>query len=260
MKTNLALLMAVLLACSLPAAENLSGWGTNLVMAQRLARVADKPVLLYYTATWCGPCKLMAKTTLNEPAVVADLDQLSRVLLDIDAQPALAAAQNVSSVPTFLLLDADGDELQRTIGYQDTNRFRAWLAAGRRAFAGASERRRQLNEEKQSILAAMRRPQGPPPESMRRLFDVAARRENAAQEFAVGQLKQVAGRAPALLLPGLSHPNLAARIRTANALREVLGEQFEFDPWESAEVRARQIADVRIQPGSPKLEDGGETR
>ena len=248
MKTISTLLLAgCLTSSSAAAAENLSGWGTNLVIAQRLARVADKPVLVYFTASWCGPCKLMAKTTLNDPAVGVDLDQSSRVLLDIDAQPAVATAFGVTAVPTFLLLDADGEVLLHASGYHDTTRFRAWLASGRQEFAAASGRRRQLDEEKAVILAAINRLSAPPADAVARLFNVAARRENAAQEFAVAQLKQLAVRDPALLLPGLTHTNLATRLRTANALREALGERFEFDPWETAEVRARQMPAIRAQ-------------
>lgn len=215
-------------------------------MARRLARIAEKPVVVYFTAAWCGPCKLMARTTLGEPSVEEALEQFSRVMIDIDAQPGVAAAHAVTAVPTFLLLDIEGDSLLRSSGYMDTNRFLEWLGDARKEFAAAVVRRRELNEEKAVILAAMVGPDASQRQgAVNRLFNLAARREQSAMDFAVDQLKRAALRQPELLVDGLLHTNLATRIHVANALRDAIKVDLEFDPWERAEVRARQAQIVR---------------
>lgn len=61
----------------------------------------DKPVLVDFTATWCGPCKMMAPVLHDLKSKVGD--KLSIIKVDIDQSPKAAASYQVQSVPTFIL-------------------------------------------------------------------------------------------------------------------------------------------------------------
>jgi len=59
----------------------------------------DKPVLVDFWATWCGPCRAMAPI-LDEIASEYG-DTLQVVKLDTDANPRVAARYGITSIPTM---------------------------------------------------------------------------------------------------------------------------------------------------------------
>jgi thioredoxin 1 len=74
---------------------------------------ADKPVLVDFTAAWCGPCKMISPI-LDELAV-EQADKLQIVKIDVDANPATTLRYDVMSMPTLILFK-DGEPELRMIG------------------------------------------------------------------------------------------------------------------------------------------------
>ena len=75
---------------------------------------ADKPVLVDFFATWCGPCKMMAPV-LDELSTTYDTFDVVKV--DIDESMSLAEEYNIMSVPTFMVFKG-GKFSGKAIGIQ----------------------------------------------------------------------------------------------------------------------------------------------
>jgi thioredoxin 1 len=78
------------------------------------------PVLVDFTAVWCGPCKML------EPVVMQLSDDWSGkvkiVKLDVDDHPNLAMRYQVMGVPTLLLF-VNGEPQERMTGYHPMHRI-----------------------------------------------------------------------------------------------------------------------------------------
>ncbi|MFA7244383.1 MAG: thioredoxin [Patescibacteria group bacterium] len=71
-----------------------------------------KPALVDFSATWCGPCQMMAPI-LDE--IAKEEDSFVTAKLDIDDAPEIAAKYHVMSVPSFLVF-VGGEEKGRMMG------------------------------------------------------------------------------------------------------------------------------------------------
>ncbi len=74
---------------------------------------SDRPVLVDFSATWCGPCKRL-EPVVHE--IADDYDgRLKVVKVDIDKSPGIAAKFAVMSVPTLVLF-RDGQVMDQLTG------------------------------------------------------------------------------------------------------------------------------------------------
>lgn len=78
----------------------------------------EKPIIIDFYATWCGPCKSLAPTL---EAIAKQYEGRVKVLkVDIDRNQGFAATCGVRSVPTLFFIRKDG-MFQRVVGAQPMN-------------------------------------------------------------------------------------------------------------------------------------------
>lgn len=85
---------------------------------------SEKPVLVDFWASWCGPCRMMSPV-IDE--IAEEMGETVKVCkINIDEEKNLAVKYNVMSIPTFIVLK-NGKEVGRTIGVQDKSEITKML-------------------------------------------------------------------------------------------------------------------------------------
>jgi thiol:disulfide interchange protein DsbD len=110
--------------------EEHAGWlEQDLEGALARAKTEHKLVLVDIYAEWCAQCKELDEQTWPAASVQQWISQNAvAIRIDTDAKRKdLATRLQIRSYPTVLMLDADGKELRRILGFQKPESMRAWL-------------------------------------------------------------------------------------------------------------------------------------
>ncbi|MCL2540780.1 MAG: thioredoxin [Firmicutes bacterium] len=81
---------------------------------------SDKPVLVDFYATWCGPCKMLNPVLEAVSEAVGDKVVIAKC--DIDKSMEIAQEYELMNVPTLILYN-NGEEADRAIGFKQKNQL-----------------------------------------------------------------------------------------------------------------------------------------
>lgn len=108
----------------LPSNSSKINWKHDLGPAQEIAEVNNRPLVLFFTASWCGPCQSVKRTTMQDPSVIQELGKnFVPVMLDLDQHRLLASQLNVSVVPTILVVNPSATNLLHKVTNTSANMF-----------------------------------------------------------------------------------------------------------------------------------------
>lgn len=112
----------------------MAGWADGMSAGQQLAQEADKPMVVLFTAGWCGPCQQLKKKVLANSAV-QDALQADFIAVQIDltdrsaSNPNVETAQRygVSGIPTVIAMTPEGEPIEKYLGGNSVTSFTGWL-------------------------------------------------------------------------------------------------------------------------------------
>ena len=84
---------------------------------------ADRPVLLDFFATWCGPCRMIAPFVEE---IAAEHPEYIIAKIDVDECPDLAREFGIESIPTLVVLQ-DGKAVKTAMGARPKDAILALL-------------------------------------------------------------------------------------------------------------------------------------
>ena len=79
---------------------------------QEVVLNSDKPVLVDFWASWCGPCKMQAPIV---DALCQERADIKVCKINVDEEPELAGRYNVMSIPTLLVVK-EGQVVNQAVG------------------------------------------------------------------------------------------------------------------------------------------------
>ncbi len=104
-------------------------WKSDFYTAEAEARRLGLPMVVHFSAEWCGPCQQMEREVLHSPALYRQLEgRFIAVKIDSDRNPELVRRFGIDSLPSDLFLDTNGTVLSRSSAYQDQQSYLSRIA------------------------------------------------------------------------------------------------------------------------------------
>ena len=90
---------------------------------QEVVLNSDKPVLVDFWASWCGPCRMVAPI-LEE--IANERSDVKVCKINVDEEPELASRYNVMSIPTMLVVK-EGQVVNQSVGARPKSQILSML-------------------------------------------------------------------------------------------------------------------------------------
>ncbi|WP_405206570.1 thioredoxin family protein [Aquimarina sp. LLG6339-5] len=101
-------------------------WENNIESAQKLASNSDKNIMIFFTAEWCSPCRIMKRQVFADKEVTKAIsEKVVTVEIDMDDPNAKALVKqyNIGATPTTIFINPQGKVMDYAVGKVEKAKF-----------------------------------------------------------------------------------------------------------------------------------------
>lgn len=92
-------------------------WYYNIDEAAKIAAATNRPMMVDFMASWCGPCKMMDAEVFQSARFKDVAKDFVLVKIDVDEQKSVAQRYGISAMPTVKFVRPSGDAFHEFVGY-----------------------------------------------------------------------------------------------------------------------------------------------
>jgi thiol-disulfide isomerase/thioredoxin len=208
----------------------------------------DRPVVVLFTASWCGPCKELTsalterfEAELLKPSANSLFRSWVIVKVDVDERKDLADRFEIRGVPAMRVLDLNEKVLAKSEGYDSYASFAEWLDNCKRTSTPRVQRSLQNSTDLSEVKAE--------------LVVLLGDRNVEIRERAMHRLSSDRKLTQRNILEVMQGGSLAQRLCSLEILRKWGVDVSGFDPWKPETFQDARIAKLRdaiVQDGNGK--------
>lgn len=205
-------------------------WSTDYAASIQKAKAEGKPVLIDFTAEWCGWCKRLDEEVYADASTANALKDFVCVKVDVDKQPNVALAYNVQSMPRTVAINSHGEIVGDQTGYMPLGTFLEFIAGMKNDLARETGGTRMPDVKAAAVPVEAEKPLITTDTPEDQIVALLGDKDPAVRDEALRVVNEKSDKLR-ILVAGLDSNYLGVRITALEALRKAGAADLKFDPW-----------------------------
>ncbi|MCF7954639.1 MAG: thioredoxin family protein [Phycisphaerae bacterium] len=221
-------------------------WYDSYKTATEISKLENKPMLIDFTAMWCGWCEMLDKEVFSHQEIAAKLQKFICVRIDVDKDRQTAYGFSVTSLPRIIVINTHSEIVGDWLGYRGREDFSELLddvmeyaktkTGAMEAPEIASLDQKQVGPVKTVMLDLSNR---------QAVIEQLASKEPAVRQAVIERLAADPTEAMAIAAAGLESKYLGERIASWELMKKINRTTIDFDPWASAKRRIELLKPLK---------------
>lgn len=215
-------------------------WYDSYDTAVNMARFENKPMLVDFTAKWCGWCEKMDRDVFANEEVIAKLQKFICVRIDVDKQRDIAYAYAINSLPRVVVINTHSEMVGDWIGY------RGWEDFSKLLDDVMDYTNKKIGAIEAPKITMTGTKSAPDIKAVSVTVDLSnaeivleqlANKDPAFRQAVITQLSATPVEAQAIATAGLESKYLGIRIASWELIKKINRTLIDYDPWASIKQR-----------------------